>query len=98
MLVKSLICLSHSLENIQPSIHKYEYMKQDIIHEKGSNLDKSTSMPLALMNGKKAKFQHNTMKEGRLTISLTRMLCLLCHKFNAMLSNRNWTYIEVTTI
>ena len=24
--------------------------------------------------GKKAKFPHNTMKEGRLTISLTRML------------------------
>ena len=26
--------------------------------------------------GKKAKFPHNTMKGGRLTISLTRMLCL----------------------
>ena len=48
--------------------------------------------------GKKPKFPHNTMKEGRLTISLTRMLCLLCHKFSAMLSNRNWTYVEVTTI
>ena len=48
--------------------------------------------------GKKAKFPHSTMKEGRLTISLTRMLCLLCHKFSAMLSNRNWTYVEVTTI
>ena len=48
--------------------------------------------------GQKAKFPHNTMKEGRLTISLTRMLCLLCHKFSVMLSNRNWTYVEVTTI
>ena len=28
--------------------------------------------------GKKVKFPHNTMKEGRLTISLTRMICLLC--------------------
>ena len=47
--------------------------------------------------GKKAKFPHNTMKERRLTISLTRMLFLLCHKFSAMLSNHNWTYVEVTT-
>ena len=47
---------------------------------------------------KKAKFPHNTMKEGRLITSLTRMLCLLCQKFSVMLSNRNWTYVEVTTI
>jgi hypothetical protein len=31
--------------------------------------------------GKKAKFPHNTMKEGRLTISLTRMLCLFVSQF-----------------
>ena len=48
--------------------------------------------------GKKTKFPSNTMNEGRLTISLTRMLCLLCHKFSVMLRNRNWTYVEVTTI
>ena len=48
--------------------------------------------------GKKAKFPYNTMKEKRLTISLTRMLCLFVSKFSAMLSNRNWTYVEVTTI
>ena len=48
--------------------------------------------------GKKAKVPHNTMEEGRLTISLTKMLCLLCQKFSAMLSKCNWTYVEVTTI
>ena len=30
--------------------------------------------------GKKAKFPHNTMKEGRLKISLTRILCLFVSK------------------
>ena len=47
---------------------------------------------------KKVKFPYNTMKGGRLTISLTRMLCLFVSKFSDMLSNRNWTYVEVTTI
>ena len=51
-----------------------------------------------LKEGKKAKSPHNTMKDERLTISLTRMICLLCQKFSGMLSNRNWTYVEVTTI
>ena len=65
MLVKSSICLSHSLENSRPSIPKYEDMNQDIIHEKGANLDKSTSIALALMNGKKVKSSHNTMNNEK---------------------------------
>ena len=67
-------CLSHFLENTQPSTYKHEDMNLDINHEKGSNLDKSISMPLALINGKEVKSSHNTMMNGRLTISLTRML------------------------
>ena len=77
-----LFILRHSLENTQPTYHKHGSLSQDIFQRKE----------------KKAKFPYNTMKEGRLTISLTRMLCLSCHKFSAMLSNRNWTYVEVTTI
>ena len=33
-------CLSHFLENIQASTYKHEDMNLDIIHERGSNLDK----------------------------------------------------------
>ena len=76
MLVLSFNWLSHSLKNTQPFIPKYESLNQDIFHEKGSNLDSSTSMPLTLMKGKKVKFPYNAMKNGRLTISLTRILCL----------------------
>jgi hypothetical protein len=45
--------LSHFLENTQSFTHKHEDMNLYIIHEKDSNLDKSTSMPLALTNGKR---------------------------------------------
>ena len=41
----------------------------------GSNLDNLTSMPLALMKGKKVKSPHNAMKNERLTISLIRIVC-----------------------
>jgi hypothetical protein len=34
---------------------------------------KSTSMPLALINGKGAIFSHNTMRNRRLTISLIKI-------------------------
>jgi hypothetical protein len=54
-------------------------------------------MPLALANGKEVKYSHNTMRNERLAISLTKML-LLSGKFSDMLSNRNWTYVEVTNI
>ena len=47
--------------------------------------------------GKKSKFPYNTMKGRRLTISLMKMTCFR-DKFSAMLSNHNWTYVEVTTI
>ena len=77
MLVEEENCLSHFLENTQPSTHKHEDMNLDINHEKGSNLDKSTSMPLALTNGKNVNSSYNTMRDERLTISLTKMLCLL---------------------
>jgi hypothetical protein len=47
--------------------------------------------------GKKIKFPHNTMKWGDLQSHL-----LECYafgsKFSHMLSNRNWTYVEVRTI
>ena len=35
MLELSFNWLSHSLENTQPFIHKYESLNQDIFHEKG---------------------------------------------------------------
>ena len=52
MLVLNFNWLSHSLENTQPFIHKYESLNQDIFHEKGSNLDNSTSMPLVVLKVK----------------------------------------------
>jgi hypothetical protein len=83
--------LSHSLENTQPSTHKHEDMNLDIIYKKSSNLDKINKYATSSHKWKKGKIFTRYHEEWE-TYNLTNKNDI------AMLHNRKWTYVEVTTI